>query len=433
VYALTHRVRWRIYAFLFTFGFIAYFQQKGLTIAAERIMPELRFSQMQIGWLEWAFVLGYAAFQFPGGVIGQRLGARRMFTLISSVAFLATVLTPVAPAVLGGEALFVALFGLQLVMGLAQGSIFPVSSGVMETWFRPERWALIQGVQSMGLQFAAAATAPIVAYLMSTLGWQQALFWPALPAVVVIVLWAWYARNSPREHPSVTAEEIAELGKEPLPPPPAKIDWRRLRHVLTNRSILLATFSYICMNYVFYLIGNWCFLYLVQERHFNALQSGWLTTLPALAAGLGAGLGGPLVSITRSRFGNRWGFRLVPMVALPASGLLLLVTVNLSNPYAAVAALALAYAIVELCEGPFWAATMFVARADTMSATGVLNTGGNAGGLICIPIVAYLSQHGQWTTAFVIGAVFSVAGAIAWLGIDADERFEAPVPAAIGA
>ena len=426
MYSLTHRVRWRIYAFLFTFGFIAYFQQKGLTVAAERIMPEMGFSQMQIGWLEWAFVLGYAAFQFPGGVIGQRLGARWMFTLISLVAFLATVLTPVAPVLLSGATLFSALFALQLLMGLAQGPIFPVGSGVMEAWFRPERWALIQGLQSMGLQFAAAATPPVVAYLMSTLGWQQALFWPALPAVVIIVLWAWYARNSPREHPSVTPEEIAELGKEASPPPPAKIDWPRLGRLLANRSILLATFSYVCMNYVFYLISNWCFLYLIQERHFNSLESGWLATLPPLAAAVGAGLGGKLVGITCARFGNRWGFRLVPMVALPLSGLLLLITVNLSSPYAAVAALALAYAIVELCEGPFWAVTMFVARADTMSATGILNTGGNGGGLIGIPIVAYLSGHGQWTTAFVIGAVFSVVGAIAWLGIDAEERFEAP-------
>ncbi len=428
MYSLTHRVRWRIYAFLFTFGCIAYFQQKGLTVAAERMMPELSFSQMQIGWLEWAFVLGYAAFQFPGGVLGQRLGARLMFTVISSLAFLATVLTPLAPTVLNGMALFVVLFGLQLVMGLAQGSIFPVGSGVMETWFRPERWALIQGLQSMGLQIAAAATPPLVAYLMTTLGWQHALFWPALPAVAVIVLWAWYARNSPREHPSVTAEELAELGKEAAPPPPAKVDWRRLRHLLSNRSILLATFSYVCMNYVFYLISNWSFLYLVQERHFNLLESGWLATLPPLAAALGAGIGGKLVSVTCSRFGNKWGFRLVPMMALPASGILLLVTVNLSNPYAAVAALALAYGIVELCEGPYWGGTMFIARADSMSATGILNTGGNIGGLIGIPIVARLSERGDWTAAFVIGAVFSVVGAIAWLGIDADEQF-APPPA----
>ena len=424
MYSLTHRVRWRIYAFLFTFGFIAYFQHLGLTVAAERIMPDLGLTQIEVGWLEWAFVLGYAAFQFPGGVIGQRLGARLMFTLISTIAFFATVLTPLAPALLNGIALFVVLLGLQLVMGLAQGAIFPVSSGVMETWFRPERWALIQGLQSMGLQFAAAATPPVVAYLMGTLGWQQALFWPALPAVAIIVLWAWYARNSPQEHPSVTPEELAELGKEPPPAPPAKVDWRRLRLLIANRSIALATLSYICMNYVFYLISNWCFLYLVQERHFNLLQGGWLAVFPPLAAAAGAGLGGKLVSVTCSRFGNKWGFRVVPMVALPVSGLLLLVTVNLSNPYGAVAALALSYGIVELCEGPFWGGTMFIARADTMSATGILNTGGNIGGLIGIPIVAYLSQHGLWTWAFIIGAVFSVLGALAWLGIDAEERFE---------
>ncbi len=427
MYALTHRVRWRIYAFLFTFGFIAYFQQKGLTVAAERIMPELGFSQMQIGWLEWAFVLGYAGFQFPGGVIGQRLGARLMFTLISTLAFLATALTPLAPVALGGTALFVVLLALQLVMGLAQGPIFPVSSGVMETWFRPERWALIQGLQSMALQFAAAATPPVVAYLMSTLGWQQALFWPALPAVAVIVLWAWYARNTPREHPSVTPEELAELGKESLPAAPASMDWRRLRALLSNRSILLATCSYVCMNYVFYLISNWCFLYLVQERHFNSLEGGWLATFPPLAAGAGAGLGGTLVNLACRRFGNRWGFRLVPLIALPVTGVLLLLTVNLSSAYVALTALALAYAVVELTEAAYWGGTMFVARADSMSGTGVLNTGGNAGGLIGIPIVAYLSGHGQWTAAFVIGAAFSVIGAIAWLGIDVDERFEPPV------
>jgi ACS family glucarate transporter-like MFS transporter len=397
-----------------------------LTVAAERMMPELHLSQAQIGWLEWAFVLGYAVFQFPGGVIGQRLGARTMFTLISTVAFLATVLTPVAPAVLQGSALIGVLFGLQLLMGLAQGSIFPVGSGVMETWFRPERCALVQGVQSKGLQLAAAATPPMVAYLMTSLGWQQALFWPALPAVIVIVLWQWYARNAPAEHPAVSAEELAELGREPLPPPAPTIDWRRLRHLLANRSVLLATFSYVCMNYVFFLISNWCFLYLVQERHFNVLESGWLATLPPLGAAIGAGVGGGLVNVMCSRFGYRWGFRLVPMLALPLSGALLLITVHLSNPYAAVLALTLAYTVVELCEGPFWGATMYVAREDTMSATGVLNTGGSGGGLIGIPIVAYLSGHGHWTTAFVIGAAFSVVGAVAWLGIDADQRFEGP-------
>jgi ACS family glucarate transporter-like MFS transporter len=427
-YALAHRIRWRILSLLLGFGCIAYLQQKSLTVAAERIMPDLGLTQMQIGWLEWAFVLGYAAFQLPGGVIGQRLGARRMFTLISLVAFFATILTPLAPLLLAGSALLVALLMLQLLLGLAQGPIFPVSSGVMEAWFRPERWALVQGLQSMSLQVAAAFTPPLVTYLMAAFGWQYALFWPELPVLAFIALWAWYGRNSPAEHPRVTAEELAELGENSAVATQTAMSWRRLGRLLGDRSIVLLTFSYICMNYVFYLIANWCFLYLVQERHFNILEGGWLAAAPPLAAAAGAGVGGKLATALCSRFGFRWGFRLTPLFALPAAGVLLLVTVHLSNPYGAVIALALCYGVIELTEGSYWAGTMFVAREDTMSATGVLNTGGNIGGLIGIPIVAYLSGHGEWTAAFVIGTLFALVGAACWLAIDTTRPFTAAAP-----
>ena len=424
-YALTHRIRWRIFGMLFGFGCVIYLQQKSLTVAAERMMPDLGLSQMQIGWLEWALVLGYAAFQLPGGVIGQRVGAHRMFIAISLVAFLATVLIPLAPLALTGAVLFVTLLLLQLLMGLAQGPVFPVSSGVIEAWFRPERWALVQGLDSMGIQIAAALTAPLIAYLMHVFGWQNALFWPALPTLGLIALWAWYGRNTPAEHPRTSAAELAELGTDRGAEVQTAISGRRLRHLVSNRSILLLSLSYICMNYVFYLIANWCFLYLVQERHFNILEGGWLAAAPPLAAAAGAGIGGELASRACARFGFRWGFRIVPLVALPTAGALLLMTVHLGNPYGALVALALCYGIVELTEGSYWAATMFVARADTMSATGVLNTGGNVGGLIGIPIVAYLSGHGAWTAAFVIGTLFALAAAACWMGIDALRPFVA--------
>ena len=116
LHSLTHRVRWRIFAFLFAFGFIAYVQQKGLTVAAQQMMPALQLSQKQIGWLEWAFVLGYATCQFPGGVLGQALGARRTFFIIGLLAFAGTILTPLAPVALGGTALYATLLLLQLVV-----------------------------------------------------------------------------------------------------------------------------------------------------------------------------------------------------------------------------------------------------------------------------------------------------------------------------
>jgi predicted MFS family arabinose efflux permease len=95
----------------------------------------------------------------------------------------------------------------------------------------------------------------------------------------------------------------------------------------------------------------------------------------------------------------------------------------------AVIALAGCFAAVELTEGPYWAATMYVARRDSMSATGILNTGGNLGGLIGIPIVAYLSGRGSWTAAFVTGTAFAVVSAVAWLGVDTRRRIPDALPA----
>ena len=173
------------------------------------------------------------------------------------------------------------------------------------------------------------------------------------------------------------------------------------------------------MNYVFYLLGSWSFLYLVQERHFSVAQSGWLASLPPLAAALGAGVGGVLLDAVCAKIGFRWGCRIVPLISLSSVALLLLLAVYVAGPLTAVVAMTVCFGMVELNEGAYWAATMRIAGPNTMTAGGILNTGGSLGGLIGIPIVAYLSGHGQWHAAFLIGVGCALLSAVAWLGIDA--------------
>src|SRR5580658_2514398 len=273
-------IRWRIFSFLFGFGFLAYVQQKTITVAAEQMMPALHLSQLQIGWLEDAFVWGYAIFQLPGGIFGQRLGARRTFVIIGLTAFLATIATPILPNFFTGQPLFVALLLAQLLLGFSQGAIFPVSAGVFEAWFPPNRWSYVQGLQTMGLQLGAALTPPLIVYLTLNLGWQQALLWASLPALGLISLWAWYGRNTPREHPAVTERELAEIGNQPQVD--SSISVRQLLRLLKDRNVVLLFVSYMCMNYTFYLLSNWVFLYLIEERHFSSLESGWLAVAPPL-------------------------------------------------------------------------------------------------------------------------------------------------------
>ena len=417
------RIRWRIFAFLFAFGLIAYVQRTGVTIAAERMMPELHLSQLQIGWIEQAFVIGYALFQLPGGLLGQRFGARAAFTAFGIVAFAAVMATPAAPALLSGASLFIVLLGAQFLLGIAQAGIFPVSNGVFEAWFPARQWALVLGAQNMGLNLGAALTPPLIAVLMSAVGWQQALAWSSIPPVVVIALWVWYARNSPREHPAVSGVELAELGDENTQGAVNdKVTLRRLLRLLSHRSTLLLALSYLAMNYSFYLLSNWCFLYLIQERHFSVLESGWLAMAPPIVAGVGSGIGGVVTGRLCARYGASWGYRGVPLVALPLVGVLLLIAVHTSNAYVAVAALTACFGFVEVNEAAYWAASMAVGRSDSMATGGVLNTGGSLGGIIGIPVVAYLSGRHAWGAAFAIGSGCAVIAALLWLGIDADQR-----------
>jgi hypothetical protein len=53
-----------------------------------------------------------------------------------------------------------------------------------------------------------------------------------------------------------------------------------------------------------------------------------------------------------------------------------------------VAALATCFVCLEPTEVSFWGATINVGRSDTMAISGVVNSGGNLGGIMGIPIVA---------------------------------------------
>jgi ACS family glucarate transporter-like MFS transporter len=332
--------------------------------------------------------------------------------------------TPLAPYVLHGTELFIALFMTQLVLGIAHAPFMPVCAGTMEAWLPPGRWALAQGIHTLGCQVGAAIAPPVLVLLTAAFGWQQALLVASVPPLLLIAVWAWYGRDTPREHPSVSRQELAELEEAGVAAPDGRISLERVRRILANRSILLLTASYVSMNYVFYLLSTWSFLYLIQERHLTALQSGFLASLPPIGAAIGAGLGGVVTDALCRRLGIAWGFRVVPLVALPISGVALLVATWSPGAGVAVGALTLAYLAVELNEAAYWAGTMRIAQADSMAATGVLNTGGNAGGWIGIPIVAWLSGHGMWTAAFVIGFGCALVAALAWLWIDTSKPLE---------
>jgi len=424
------RVRWVIFAFLFSFALLGYVQRTGVAIAAARMVPELGLTSADFGWLLDAFLISYAVFQLPGAIVGQRLGSHRTLTAIGWLTVIAASATALAPP--GHASLLVLALVLlaRFLLGVAQAALYPVESGVIESWFPMRRWGVCQGVLVMGMWLGAAVTPPLVAWLMTHWGWRVALIASGLSSIPVVWLWHRYGRDKPAEHPHVGAAELEELRGNP--PMDAQVNLSRVLKLLRNRHIALLTLSYLLMNYVFYLITFWCFLYLVQERHLSLLEGGGLASLPFVAAALAAAAGGQLCDGLSLRYGARAGLRALPLAALPASAVFLVLTGIVASDYLAVAALCLAFACTELNEGPYWVAAMRIAPTEVMASTAVLNTGGNLGGVVATPTIALLSAGHHWTSIFALGAVLSVLAALLWLLIDCETAGAETASARIG-
>ena len=410
-------VRWAVLAGLFGFSFFAYVERTSIGVAADRMMPELGLSQVQVGWLFTAFLASYAALQAPGGWVGQRYGARLTLVACSALALAATVMTAAAPALFVGASAFIVLLLSQLLLGAAQAPLFPATAGATESWFPPRQWSLAQGLLSCGLNLGAAATPPAIAFVMIAMSWQAALLLTSAPLAALTVFWLLRAKDDPADDPRVPREQLEELqpAQERSSAFPGA---RRVIALLCDRSLLCLTASYLVMNYVFYFLTFWCFLYFRQERHFSTIDSGWLAAAPFVAAGAGAALGGGACDALRKRLGERWGFRAAPLLVLPISGLALVAAAGAPSAMHAEIALCAAFAAIEVTEGIYWAATMRVAGSDSMLATGILNTGGNVGGIIGTPVVAMLTAQHSWNAAFLTGAACAVVAALLWFGVD---------------
>jgi len=417
-------VRWVILALLFVASFVAYVLRTNMSIAGEKMTADLGLSKIQLGMVLSAFAWGYAIFQFPGGIFGDKVGSRRALTIIAVLWGILTLVTGLVPGttLASTTIILTTLIGLRFLMGVVQAPLFPVACGrTIGNWFPVSGWAFPNGLTSTGLTLGAAATAPLIAWLMETLGWRESFILTAPLAFLIAGVWWWYARDNPADHPRVSEKELDFINTNRILPEQATADKSAWKRVLKNRDILLLAASYFCMNYVFYIFFNWFFIYLVDVREFEILEGGYFAAAPWMVGAVAASVGGLWCDRLCKRIGSRWGCRIPGMVGLSlVAGLLLLGTIA-RNPYLAVVFLSLSFGCTQLTEGAYWAAAIFVSGKHASAATGVMNTGGNVVGGIGALLVPITAEVFGWVPALATGSVFALAGVGLWMFVRADK------------
>jgi sugar phosphate permease len=420
-------VRWRILALLVLASFVSYLLRSNLSIAGERMIVDLGLTKVQLGAILAAFAWGYTIFQFPGGIWADRIGSRKAIALMAvgwAITNVAVGFTP-STSVASPMVVIASLMTLRFMMGVLQAPLV-VFGATIANWFPVTGWGVPNGWINVGLTFGAAATGPLIAWLVSAVGWRWSFIATAPVGLLLAGIWWWYVRDTPAQHPDMRAVELALIhGRRPLARPrPAPGAWK---NVLRNRQVLLLTAGYFCSNYLFYFFFNWLYIYLIESRKLTVLDGGWYAAAPWITGAVGAGIGAYLCDGLSKRVGKRRGMRYIGVVGLTLAAGLMLFAANATSPYSCVVSLSLCLACQQSTESAFWSATTSVAEQDAATACGVLNTGGNLVGGIGALLVPFMVDSLGWPAALVATSVFALVGAGLWFVVDAEARDTASV------
>ena len=419
------RVRWLIVAILTGLSLTSYLQRMNISIASKFMQPELGLTAIQMGDIVSSFMIAYTIFQIPSGIWGDRRGPRVVLALSALVWGITTVLTGLVPGlILAGTASFAALLVIRFLLGVGEAATYPVAALAVARWSPLSERALAQAIVVGGLSVGSIITPPLISWLMVRIGWRESFYLASIVAFVMAFLWWRYGADDPAKHPKVNAAERELIARERGGF--HAFDARSWKRVFRDRNVALISLSYFFNGYIFYIFIFQLYTYLVDVRGFSVLRGGIYASLPYIASAILTPLGGATSDRLLRHVSRTWARRTPALIGLVLAGACMIFGAVVSNPYLAIAGLALSIGFDQFAEPQFWAATMDVSGEHAGTATGILNMMGNLGGVASTLLVPRLVERFGWVPALGSGAALAFAAASLWLVIRCDRSVHEP-------
>ena len=413
-------VRWRLLGLAMAASFANQFNRISMPVAADlRIMDRYAISPVEMGMIYSAFLLGYTVFMTPGGWLIDRLGPRLALSAMGLGSALFVGLTGTAGlAFASGGVLWWALVGVRGAMGACSAPVFPASAAFTRRWFPPGQRALANGLIVGASPLGVALTYPAFGFLVRRFDWPVAFFFAAGVTAALALIWAWMAADTPTDHPSTNdAERVLTLG-DPLEITLNAPD-RGWRTILADRGLWLVTASYTAVGYFDFLFFYWMNYYFTTVL--ALADAAWYASLPPLAMALGIPLGG----WASDRLAKARGSRARGWVAaggMVASAGFLLGGVLAKEPMAIVAWFSMALGAIGLSESTFWVVAVDRGGSRGGTAAGLMNTGGNLGGMIAPALTPWVALRYGWSAAIALGGLIGLLGAACWLFVPSPSK-----------
>ena len=409
------RVRYVVLLLTVAAYMITYLDRVLLSAAVPSIQKEFGFSLITMGWVMGAYQIAYAAFQIPGGWLGDRLGAR---WALAGVVVWWSAFTALTAFTWSAMSMAVCLF----LFGMGEAGAFPIATRSLSRGMLPAERGFAQGATHAGSRLGGALTPVLAVALIAHFGWRMPFYTFALVGIAWAALWFGYYRDTPGEHRKTNLAErqllAASLGT--APGRSVRVPWRQ---ILSQRQTWILSAMYCCYGYDIGIFLTWFPKYLQASRGLDLQQMGLYASLPLLAGFAGDLCGGILSDLLVRRSGNlKLARRAVATSGFLLTALAIPLATFASDAAASVGYFCIAVFGLELTVGVSWAITLDIGGDFAGSVSAVMNTLGNIGAATAVALTGYIVASSGWQAAFLVLAGLAVLAAVLSWQIDASRR-----------
>ncbi len=180
---------------------------------------------------------------------------------------------------------------------------------------------------------------------------------------------------------------------------------------------------YFCYSYCLATYLEWFPTYLVKHRGYSLKEMGFYASLPLLAGTVGDLAGGWISDewfkrtenvVMARRVIGMGGFLLAASAIIPAT--------LTDDPFTCVLYTCLAVFGLELTVGVSWALALDIGGDYAGSVSALMNSFGNIGAVISLPVLAHLQVWFGWNPPFFIASALCLIGAVLYARIDASRH-----------
>jgi sugar phosphate permease len=397
------------------FSIITYLDRTSISITGNVITSELGLSITQFGWVLAAFSFAYGIFEIPTGILGDKLGPKKILTRIVIWWSLFTILT-------GFSYTFTALLIVRFLFGVGEAGAYPNATVVISKWFPKGERGRAQSFIWIASRIGGALAPFLSVFIMNTFGWRWVFYIFGTLGIIWAIFWNYWFKDEPREMKGIKSKEI-ELIESKREVKSLGHGLLSIKNILKNKNVWFLMGMYHCLLYGAYFYLSWMPKYLKNGRNVGDDDIAFMASLPFILGTIGCFIGGFSSDFLSKKYGLKWGRRSVGMFGLIMAGICMITATFILDNTISIIVLSLGLAFKDFTLPVSWATAADIGGENSGSVAGAMGMAGQLGSTVMSISFGYiLSMTGSWELPLQIIGVIVIIGGLLWLKIDPSQK-----------